>query len=342
MKTLFLTHRADVHNQRLIAAAPPELGLEFTLLRDASKAQILERIAEAEFLITEREDEIDAEILAAARRLRLIQRLGSHTYDIDLAAAQAAGIAVCCWPEASTLAVAEHCLMQSLALLKKSREMEAVMRAARWERPPRRSDEDTFAYNWSGRSGVGQLWGKTAGILGFGEIGRCLAGMLRGFNVETLYHKRRPLPARGEQELGVRYAGREELLGRAEVLYCLLPFDPQAAQSLDAEFFAALRPGAIFIFCGGSGMVDEQALLAALCSGHLAGAALDTYTWEPLPADGALLRAWREETAPGGQAPLNLLLTPHVAAGTGNFDRQGEFSNLQRLLRGEALQYRVA
>ena len=118
-KTLFLTHRGAWQNQRLISAAPAALGLEFIQRRDASKEEILSLIPEAEFLISEREDVIDADIIAAARKLRLIQRLGSQTYDIDRQAAKAAGIPVCFWPDLGTIAVAEHCMMQTLAILKK-------------------------------------------------------------------------------------------------------------------------------------------------------------------------------------------------------------------------------
>lgn len=338
--TLLLTHRGLFQQQRLLAGAPP--GLEITVLRDARKAEILDALPEMEFLISEREDEIDAEWIAAGRKLRLIQRLGSQTWDIDLAAARAAGIPVCYWPDLSTIHVAEHCLMQTLTLVKKTREMTSVLHQAAWERVSRRSDEDTFAYNWTGRSGVGALWEKTAGILGFGEIGRSLAQMLRGFNTRVLYHKRRRMPPHAEQDLGVTYAEPDDLLAQSDVVYCLLPFDPAAAESMNAGVFARMRPGAYFVFCGGSGMVNEADLIAALRSGRLAGAALDTFTYEPLPKDSPLLDLHREVFDPANPAPVNLLLTPHVAAGTQGGSRQAEFSNLVSVLNGQPLRFRAA
>jgi phosphoglycerate dehydrogenase-like enzyme len=331
--TLFLTHRGARHQQRVLSAAPPEL--QITLLRDSSKADILALLPEMEFLITEREDEVDRELIHAAGKLRLIQRLGSQTYDIDLDAAQEAGIPVCFWPDFGAVRVAEHCMMQILDILKKTREMNATIDQAEWEKPPQKCDEDSFAYNWSGRSGITTLYGKTVGILGFGEIGRVLAGMLKGFGCRVLYHKRRRMAERGENELSVTFAESGNLIKESDVLVCLLPFDLETAQSINAEVFSAMKKGTYFTFCGGSGMVNENDLVDALRSGHLAGAALDTYTYEPLPKESPLLALRRESST------VNLLLTPHVGAGTEGSSRGSEFSNLLRCLAGEPLLYRI-
>jgi phosphoglycerate dehydrogenase-like enzyme len=331
--TLFLTHRSQFHQQNILAAAPEELDI--TIRRDASPDEILQLLPVMEFLITEREDVIDTRMISAGRNLRLIQRLGSQTWDIDLEAARQAGIPVCYWPYQSVINVAEHALLLSLNLIKKMRELCEVMNEAAWTRPPRQSDEDTFAYNWTSRKGIGTLRLKTAGILGFGEIGRELALRLKGFECQVLYHKRRRMPEEAERQLGITYASQEELAARSDVLYCLLPFSPESAQSLDAGFFTRMKPGACFVFCGGGGLVDEAALCAALRSGHLAGAGLDTYTYEPLPADSPLLALYRDLS-------VNLILTPHVAAGTLSASRTGDFTNLVRLLAGQELLYRVA
>lgn len=227
-------------------------------------------------------------------------------------------------------------MMQILVLLKKTREMSSIMAQAAWEQPSQRCDEDTFAYNWTDRTGVGTLWEKTSGILGFGEIGRHLALMLKGFNCRVFYHKRRQMPSQAESELSITYASPDEVLRQSEVVICLVPFINHAAQSIDAGVFSRMKAGSYFVFCGGSGMVNEDDLIAALRSGHLAGAALDTYTFEPLPKDSPLLDVHR------AAEPVNLLLTPHVAAGTGSGNRQSEYSNLMRRLAGEPLLNRVA
>jgi phosphoglycerate dehydrogenase-like enzyme len=338
--TLFLTHRGLWQQQRVLESAPQEL--EITMLREASKAEIIRRLPDIDFLISEREDVIDADIIAAGRQLRLIQRLGSQTYDIDLGAARQAGIPVCYWPDMGTIHVAEHCLMQTLDLIKKVRDLTSTMNRADWTAPSMLCNEDTFSYNWTRRSGSDTLWGKTVGILGFGEIGRELAAMVKGFKGTILYHKRRPMVPQAEKELGVTYTLPDELARQSHVVYCLLPFIQESAQSMNAEFFANMMPGSYFVFCGGSGMVNEADLVAALRSGHLAGAALDTFTYEPLQKDSPLLDIHRELFDPNNEAPANLLLTPHVAAGTRGGSRRSDYSNLINVLTGQPLQYRVA
>jgi phosphoglycerate dehydrogenase-like enzyme len=300
---------------------------------------MLHHLADAEFLISERAGEIDAELIAAGKKLRLIQRLGSLTYDIDVAAAQQAGIAVCAWPIHGCILVAEHMLMQMLALVKKLPEVNAIAEAAGdWSRPAQRTDENVFAYNWSKRTGIGGIAGATVGILGCGEIGAELARRLTGFRPRrVLYNKRRQLPPAVEQELGVRYAPHAELIAASDFLCCLLPFSPEAEMVLNAASFASMKQGAFLVHCGSGSVIDEHALAEAIHSRHLAGAALDTFEWEPIRPDNPLLPLAREPE-------MNVLLTPHTAAGTsvaGAKARQSGFTNLIRLLYGEPLLYQV-
>jgi len=330
--TLFITHRGERHQQAALDSAPPELAI--TVRRTPSKDEILALLPDMAFLISERTGEIDADIIAAGKNLRLIQRLGAQTYDIDLAAAQAAGIPVCYLPVRGCIMVAEHMLLQMLALAKRLREvMDVTGEAQDYGKAPKRCDEDYFAYNWSGRRGVVGLWGSTVGILGMGEIGTELARRLRGFGCTVLYNKRNRLPDAAERELNVQFAEVGDMLARSDYLCMLLPFFPETEQSLGADFFAAMKPGALFVDCGGSGVVDEEALAAALRAGHLAGAALDTFTFEPIAPDDPLLMLARDPRA-------NVVLTPHTAAGTGvigRAERVEDYDNLLRILRGEPL-----
>jgi lactate dehydrogenase-like 2-hydroxyacid dehydrogenase len=337
---LFTTDRGLRHQQAALAAAPPELVI--TVLRRPSRDQMLAHLPSAEFLISERMGRIDGAIIAAAPQLRLIQRLGSLTYDIDLAAARSAGIPVSAWPVHSCIMVAEHMILQLLTLIKRVQESAAVARAAKsWPTPSRRTDEDTFAYDWSGRQGIDQLYGKTVGIVGFGEIGAELARRLRCFRPgRVLYHKRRRLPPGAEAELHLVYATVGELTAESHVLCNLLPFSPDTDHLIDAAFLADIRRGAYLVSCGSGSVIDEHALADALRSGHLAGAALDTFEWEPVRPDNPLLPLARDPAA-------NVLLTPHVAAGGGQVPpgtqaRSEDFINVLRVLRGESLLYRVA
>ncbi|MEZ4682454.1 MAG: hypothetical protein R2932_50435 [Caldilineaceae bacterium] len=173
-RTLFLTDRSPRHQEKARRAAPAALDLT---IMTAERHELLAEIADVEILISERADRIDAELLMAAPKLRLIQRLGSLTHDIDVAAAAARGIAVCYWPIKGCILVAEHMVMQMLTLVKRLPEVKAVAEAAGdWGRPSLRTDENTFAYNWSKRTAIEGIYGSTVGILGFGEIGAELRG----------------------------------------------------------------------------------------------------------------------------------------------------------------------
>ena len=180
-RVLFVTHRGERHQQAAIEAAPP--GLEIVMLRSPSKEEILEHVGAAEFLVSERTGTIDADIIRAGRSLKLIQRLGTQTWDIDLEAARRAGIPVCCMPVRTCILVAEHMLMLMLVLARRLRELASITdEAGDWGMPPRRCNENYFAFNWSGRTRVDSLLEATVGIVGFGEIATELARRLRPFN----------------------------------------------------------------------------------------------------------------------------------------------------------------
>jgi phosphoglycerate dehydrogenase-like enzyme len=335
---LFLTERGQRHQQAALASAPSEL--EVTMLREAERGEVLRRLPEVEFLVSERSGVIDAEMIGVGKRLRLIQRLGSLTYDIDLNAARTAGVPVCAWPVRFAILVAEHIVMQMLALAKRLNEATTVtLQADDWGQPPRRTDEDTFAYNWSHRGGIGGIYRQTVGILGLGEIGAELARRLRGFGATgILYHKRRRLPESAEVELGLTYVSRDQLFVDSDFFCNLLPYFPETDTSINAEVFAKMKSGSYLVSCGSGSVIDEAALAEALRIGRLAGAALDTYEWEPVRPDNPLLPLARD-------AEMNILLTPHIAAGTvlaAERGREEDFENIRRSLRGEPLLFRVS
>lgn len=335
-RALFVTDRGQQQQQWALDGAPSELDV--CMRRSPSKAELLALLPDMAFLISERSGVIDADMIAAGKNLRLIQRLGVQAWDIDLDAAQAAGIPVCYMPVGTCQLVAEHVMFQALGLIKRVRELMKVSEdGADWGTPPRRCDEDHFAYNWSGRQQIGGLVGLTVGILGFGEIGVELAWRLKSFDCKVLYQKRKRLPSQVEAHYDLHYATRDELAHTSDVIVALMPFGPETEQSLDAAFFAAMKPGAMFVQSGGSGTVDELALAAALRSGHLGGAAVDGFTWEPVQPDNPLLGLARDPFC-------NLILTPHVAAGAATHTgplRAGDYANVVALLKGEELRYRL-
>lgn len=339
-QVLFLTHRGERHQQAAISSAP--LELDITIRRSPLKEEILALLPEKEFLITERSGEIDADIISAGKDLRLIQRLGSMSYDIDLQSAKSHGIEVSRLPVESCIMVAEHMLMQMLASAKRLREMMEITRQAeKHGSTPQLCDEDYFAYNWADCKDIRGLWGSTVGILGFGEIGAEVARRLKGFGCTILYNKRNPLPLLAEEELQIHYADIDDLLASSDFVCMLLPYFPETNQSLNDQFFKKMKLGAIFVSCGGSGVVDEEALANALISRQLYGAAVDTYTYEPIAKDNPLLPFLDDKN-------FNLFLTPHTAAGSGSSssankgERYGDYSNILRVIHGEPIVGRIA
>jgi phosphoglycerate dehydrogenase-like enzyme len=337
-KTLYLTERGQFHQERALTAAP--LELDIVMLRQPTRAELAPHLPGTVYLISERTGIVDADLLAAMPDLKLILRLGSMTHDIDLDACRHAGVMVCYQPMVGVIRVAEHVFMQMLALAKRLHDAEAAVVAAGvdcWG-DSRRTDEDTFAYNWSNRQGIDQLYQRTVGILGFGEIGVELARRLAGWSCSVLYNKRRPLPAEVDMALGLRYAERDELIAASDYLVNLLPYSTHTDMSLNADVFAAMKDGAFVVSVGSGSVIDEFALAAAVRSGKLGGAALDTYEWEPIRADNPLI-----ELAGAGE---NIILTPHTAAGSytakiEDCERAEDYVKIVQHIRGQPVENRL-
>jgi phosphoglycerate dehydrogenase-like enzyme len=357
LTVLYLCPLGQQHQQWRLAAAPPELNV--IMRRNPSRHELIALMPQADVLITERTSPrtgmIDREIIdaGAETRLKLIQRVGSLCYDIDLAAARERGVPVALRPIRGVVAVAEHVMMQMLALLRQAMPLQQVVRtppesfsfrppgtSAQHDVPftPRRTNEDVFAFNWSGQKQVGLLYHKTVGILGFGEIGAELARRLVMWECRVLYSKRSRLPAETEQELNIEYREQEALLLESDIVVCLLPYFPETDLWLNVQRIAMMKRGALLCHAGSGSVIDEQAVTDAVHGGHLAGAAFDTFEWEPIKQDNPLLRLADNDPH------ANIFLTPHI--GACNDIPASEFpefyANALRVLRGEPVEGRVA
>jgi phosphoglycerate dehydrogenase-like enzyme len=329
---IFTTERGHRHQQAALDAAPA--NLDIFMLRQPDQDTLMSSLAKAEYYISERTGVIDVEMIQAAPHLKLILRLGSLTYDIDTEAAKAAGVAVCYWPVGTVIRVAEHLILQMLALSKKLGETVAIALAAGTEwGQSKRTNEDTFAYNWSNRENVEGLWQRTIGILGFGEIGAELARRLQGWGCRVLYHKRRRLPGAVETDLNLTYVDVDTLFAQSDYIANLLPYFPNTDLMINAAYFAKMKDGTYLVSCGSGSVIDEAALADAIKSGKLSGAALDTFEWEPIRADNPLIAL--------AKANYNVLLTPHIAAGAAARERYGDYTNITNHIEGKPLLYRV-
>jgi phosphoglycerate dehydrogenase-like enzyme len=255
-----------------------------------------------------------AEMISAAPKLRLIQKIGVGVNTIDLDAAKARGIAVCNLPGTNARAVAELTLALMLAVLRRLPRFDAAMRRGEW------LDPDL-------QDGIGELGGRTVGLVGYGAIPRLLAPVLIALGCRLIYTSRTPrTDALGE------WRSLDALLAEADVVSLHLPLTDDTADLIDAAAFARMKPGAVLINTARGGLVDQPALTEALASGRLAGAGLDVFVHEPHDASDSLF-----------QLP-NVVVTPHIAwLTTGTFDRSFVLAaeNCRRLAAGELLLHRV-
>ena len=301
-----------------VALIPMSAGVD---IRQGSDASIL----------IFRRGTIDAALMAANPKLKLIQRMGVRTDGIDLGAAAARGIAVSCLPRPVLHYTAEHAILLMLALSKHLLAADEAVRQDRWDRDRVHPDHGV-AYNWPGIPNLGGLFGRTVGIIGLGEVGALVAGMARGFGARVIYANRNRLTPEREQALGVAHVPLAQLLAQADFVSLHANNLPENKQMVGAALFAQMKPTAFFVNTSRGRMVDEDALHAALTTGVIAGAGLDVHFEEPRPA-------------PDRFAALrNVILTPHLAGGSrkGLLDEvEGILDNCRAVLAGDPIKHRI-
>jgi phosphoglycerate dehydrogenase-like enzyme len=242
-------------------------------------------------------------ITAAGPSLRLIARL-----DTGQATVAPAGVPVIDLPHTSLIGVAEHTVMLIMAL---SRHLFGVARqVARQEwasgrDQPILTNQQRYTYNWIELKDFGTLYGKTIGLVGLGYIGRATAERLRPFGVRLLYTKRQRLDPAEETRLGVQWRDLDNLLAESDFVSLQHRFQEGPSgndKHIGARELALMKPTAYLINTARGRLVDEEALVAALRSGQLAGAGLDVFRYEPLPADHPLWELVGD----------TVILTPHI------------------------------
>lgn len=251
---------------------------------------------------------IDAELIRAAGRLRMVLVQGRAPWAVDHEAAAAAGVPVSMLPHRGAIAVAEQTIALMLGLYRKLVPGHLGTRAADYRSlgvEPVRTTERKIAFNWLGYPDVHQLHGRVLGLVGLGGIGLEVARRARAFDMEVVYFKRSPLPREYEAMAGVRYLPFDDLLAASDVVSLHAPHTEHTEGMIDTAALRRMKDDAILINTARGGLVDEGALVEALGSGQIAGAGLDVFVDEPLP-----------EGSPLADAP-NVLLSPHVGGGTG-------------------------
>src|ERR1051325_437743 len=236
-----------------------------------------------------------ADLIERAERLKVIGRAGVGVDNVDVAAATRRGIVVANAPESTVVSAAEHTIGLLVALARNIPQAHAALKQGRWER--------------SAYGGI-ELAGKTLGVLGFGRIGQQVARRALGLGMRVVAYDPY-VTAERFRELGAEQVeSPDDVYAAADFLTLPLPLTPETRGSVNAAAFEAMRSGVRIVNAARGPLVDEEALLAALRSGKVAGAALDVFESEPY--SGPLLEL------------DNVVVTPHLAASTGEAqDRAG-------------------
>ncbi|HUF07344.1 MAG TPA: phosphoglycerate dehydrogenase [Candidatus Binatia bacterium] len=259
---------------------------------DLPRDDVLRALAEDggwDALVVRSQTRVDGELLAAgAPRLSVVGVASVGTDRIDLDAATRAGVMVVNAPTGNTIAAAEHTMALMLAMLRRLAAADASVTAGEWAR--------------SRYIGV-ELRGKTLGVIGLGKIGKAIARRAAAFEARVLAADPY-LTADQATEASARLVALPELLHRSDIVTVHTPLTPQTRRMIGSAQLEAMKPGAYLLNVARGGIVDEEALASALRSGHLAGAAVDVFSAEPMAPDNPLRGA------------PNLLLTPHLGAST--------------------------
>ncbi|OFT75111.1 phosphoglycerate dehydrogenase [Corynebacterium sp. HMSC30G07] len=252
-----------------------------------NRAELLAAVPEADALLVRSATTVDAEVIEAAPKLKIIGRAGVGLDNVDIPAATERGVMVANAPTSNIHSACEHAIALLLSTARQIPAADATLRDGQWKR--------------SSFNGV-EIYGKTVGIVGFGHIGQLFAQRLAAFETTIIAYDPYANPARAAQ-LGVELVELEELMGRADFVTIHLPKTKETAGMFDAELLGKAKEGQIIINAARGGLVDEQALADAIRAGRIRGAGFDVYATEPC-TDSPLFELDQ------------VVVTPHLGAST--------------------------
>lgn len=259
------------------------------------RPKLLAAVPEADALLVRSATTVDAEVLAAAPKLKIVARAGVGLDNVDVDAATARGVLVVNAPTSNIHSAAEHALALLLAAARQIPAADATLRERTWKR--------------SSFSGT-EIFGKTVGVVGLGRIGQLVAQRLAAFGAHVTAYDPYVSQARAAQ-LGIELLTLDELLGRADFISVHLPKTKETAGLIGKDALAKVKPGVIIVNAARGGLIDEQALADAITSGHVRGAGLDVFSTEPCT------------DSPLFDLP-QVVVTPHLGASTAEAqDRAG-------------------
>ena len=264
-----------------------QAGLEVDFKPGLTPEEQLAIIGEYDGLAIRSATKVTAEMLAAAKKLKVVGRAGIGVDNVDIPAATAAGVVVMNTPHGNSVTTAEHAIAMMMSLTRQIPQAHISTIASKWEKSKFMGTEIT---------------GKRLGIIGCGNIGSIVAERAQGLKMKVLGFDPFLTPDRAKQ-LGIEKVELDELLAQADFISLHTPLTDATRNIISADALNRTKKGVRIINCARGGLIDELALLAALQSGHVAGAALDVFAEEPAKDN------------PLFEAP-NLIATPHLGAST--------------------------
>ena len=251
------------------------------------RPKLLAAVPEADALLVRSATTVDAEVLDAAPKLKIVARAGVGLDNVDVKTATERGVLVVNAPTSNIHSAAEHAVALLLSAARQIPAADASLREHAWKR--------------SSFSGT-EIFGKTVGVVGLGRIGQLVAQRLAAFEAHIVAYDPYVSAARAAQ-LGIELLSLDELLGRADFISVHLPKTPETAGLIDKDALAKTKPGVIIVNAARGGLVDEAALADAVASGHVRAAGLDVYSKEPCT------------DSPLFELP-EVVVTPHLGAST--------------------------
>ena len=279
--------------EQLSPATIDALGPDFDVrhVDGTDRAALLAALADADAVLIRSATKMDAEAIAASSRLKVIARAGVGLDNVDIKAATTAGVMVVNAPTSNIISAAELTIGHILSLARRIPAAHASLSGGAWKR--------------SSYTGT-ELYEKTVGIIGLGRIGALITARLQAFDVKVVAYDPYVTSARAQQ-LGVQLVSLDELLEQSDFVTIHMPKTPETTGMISAEQFRKMKPSAYVVNVARGGLIDEDALHAALVAGEIAGAGLDVFTSEP-PAEGGTARALLSLD--------NVVVTPHLGAST--------------------------
>ncbi len=263
-------------------------NIEVVVKTGMSPEELKQAIRDADALAIRSATKVTAEVIDAAPRLKVVGRAGTGLDNVDIPYASKRGIVVMNTPGGNTITTAEHAISMMLALARNIPQAAASMREGKWEKKKFQGTE---------------IFNKTLGIIGLGRIGRVVAERALGLKMRVVAYD--PFISKEVgSSLGIEMVNLDELYARADFITLHTPKTKDTAKLLNQAAFHKMKPGVRIINCARGGLIDEEALLAALKEGKVAGAALDVFETEPISPD-----------YPLKDFP-NVICTPHLGAST--------------------------